>query len=83
MDKLFKSIKKNLLIIFSVACLILFNQERVFAVYDVVSAKTIKNENDDELATSFMEFLEDVAPQYRENVLKASEYIENKLETEE
>ena len=40
----------------------------------------IKNENNDELATSFMEFLEDVAPQYRENVLKASEYIEKKLE---
>ena len=35
----------------------------------------IKNKNNDELATSFMEFLEDVAPQYRENVLKASEYI--------
>ena len=45
--------------------------------------KAIKNKNDDELATSFMEFLEDVAPQYRENVLKASEYIENKLETKE
>ncbi len=43
----------------------------------------IKNENNDELATSFMEFLEDVAPQYRENVLKASEYIEKKLETKE
>lgn len=43
----------------------------------------IKNENNDELATSFMEFLEDVAPQYRENVLKASEFIEKKLETEE
>lgn len=40
----------------------------------------IKNENNDELATSFMEFLEEVAPQYRENVLKASEYIEKKLE---
>ena len=39
----------------------------------------IKNENSDELATSFMEFLEDVAPQYRENVLKASEYIEKKI----
>lgn len=38
----------------------------------------IKNENNDELATSFMEFLEDVAPQYRENVLKASEFIEKK-----
>lgn len=43
---------------------------------------TIKNENNDELATSFMEFLEDVAPQYRENVLKASDYIEVKLKTE-
>ncbi|WP_296796486.1 ATPase [uncultured Methanobrevibacter sp.] len=40
----------------------------------------IKNENNDELASSFMEFLEDVAPQYRENVLKASEFIEEKLE---
>lgn len=40
----------------------------------------IENENSDELASSFMEFLEDVAPQYRENVLKASEYIEKKLE---
>ena len=40
----------------------------------------IKNENNDELASSFMEFLEGVAPQYRENVLKASDYIEMKLE---
>ena len=40
----------------------------------------IKNRNNDEIASSFMEFLEDVAPQYRENVLKASEYIEKKLE---
>ena len=39
----------------------------------------IENENNNELASSFMEFLEDVAPQYRENVLKASEYIESKL----
>lgn len=40
----------------------------------------IKNVNNDEIASSFMEFLEDVAPQYRENVLKASDYIEKKLE---
>ena len=39
----------------------------------------IINENNDELASSFMEFLKGVAPQYRENVLKASEYIETKL----
>lgn len=42
--------------------------------------QAIKNENNNVLATSFMEFLEDVAPQYRENVLKASDYIEKKLE---
>lgn len=39
----------------------------------------IENEGIDDLASSFMEFLEDVAPQYRENVLKASDYIEKKL----
>ena len=43
----------------------------------------LESENKDELANSFSEFLEDVAPQYRENVVKAAEYIENKLETEE
>lgn len=43
----------------------------------------IENENKNELAISFSEFLEDVAPQYKENVLKAAEFIENKLETEE
>lgn len=39
----------------------------------------MENENSNELASSFMEFLEDVAPQYRENVLKAADYIEEKL----
>lgn len=39
----------------------------------------IENENTNELASSFMEFLEEVAPQYRQNVLKASDYIEEKL----
>ena len=42
----------------------------------------LENENKDELANSFSEFLEDVAPQYRENVVKAAEFIDNKLETE-
>ena len=42
--------------------------------------KIVESKNNDELATSFMEFLEDVAPQYRENVLKAYEYIEKELE---
>ncbi len=36
-------------------------------------------ENKNELANSFSEFLKDVAPQYRENVLKASEFIDKKL----
>ena len=39
----------------------------------------IENKNNDPLASSFMEFLEDVAPQYRENVLKASDFIEKKI----
>lgn len=42
----------------------------------------IENKNKDELANSFSEFLEDVAPQYRDNVVKAAEFIETKLETE-
>ena len=42
----------------------------------------IKKENTNEIANSFSEFLDDVAPQYRENVIKASEYIEKKLEIE-
>lgn len=36
--------------------------------------------NKNELANSFSEFLEDVAPQYKENVLKASEFISEKLD---
>lgn len=40
----------------------------------------VENKNKNELATSFSEFLDDVAPQYKENVVKASEFIEKKLE---
>lgn len=43
---------------------------------------TIESENTDELAISFSQFLEDVAPQYKENVISASEYIGEKLEAE-
>ena len=43
---------------------------------------TIKNENTDELAISFSRFLDGVAPQYKENVVSASEFIAKKLETE-
>ena len=41
--------------------------------------KLIENKNKNELSTSFSEFLEDVAPQYKENVVKAAEFIEKKL----
>ncbi|WP_303247950.1 ATPase [uncultured Methanobrevibacter sp.] len=34
------------------------------------------------LASDFMEFLDSVAPQYKDNVLKASDFIEEKLEAE-
>lgn len=34
------------------------------------------------LASDFMEFLDNVAPQYKDNVLKASDFIEKKLEAE-
>ena len=40
---------------------------------------TLESENKNELANSFSEFLEDVAPQYRENVVKAAEFIDAKL----
>ena len=43
----------------------------------------IKKENGNELANSFSEFLEDVAPQLRENVVSASEFIDEKLSKEE
>ena len=42
----------------------------------------IKKENGNELANSFSEFLEDVAPQFRENVVSASEFIDEKLSKE-
>ena len=44
-----------------------------------------KNEKDEyvQLANSFMEFLADVAPHFRDNVLRASDYIEENLKVEE
>ena len=45
----------------------------------------VKNEKDEyvQLANSFMEFLADVAPQFRDNVLRASDYIEENLKVKE
>lgn len=42
----------------------------------------MEKENKNELANSFSEFLEDVAPQYKDNVVSAAEFVNNKLETE-
>ena len=39
----------------------------------------IECKNNDALANSFSEFLEDVTPQFRENVVSASEFIDSKL----
>ena len=36
-------------------------------------------ENNDDLANSFSEFLNDVAPQFKENVVSASDFIDMKL----
>jgi hypothetical protein len=42
----------------------------------------IECENKNELANSFSEFLEDVAPQYKDNVVKAAEFIDEKLNSQ-
>ena len=41
----------------------------------------LESQNKNELAKNFSKFLEDVAPQYRENVVKAAEFVNGKLET--
>ena len=40
---------------------------------------TLESANDDELAIAFSEFLEDVAPQFRENVVSAAHFVEERL----
>lgn len=42
----------------------------------------IEKENVNELANSFSEFLEEVAPQYRDNVVSAAEFIDEKLNSQ-
>ena len=41
--------------------------------------KLVESGNKNKLANSFSEFLDDVAPQYKENVVKASEFIQSKI----
>lgn len=50
-------------------------------VEDFLEVK-IENEKEDKLASDFMKFLEEVSPDYMENVLRASEFIETQLEIE-
>ena len=42
----------------------------------------IECENKDELAHSFSEFLDDVAPQYKDNVVSASVFVSEKLNSQ-
>ena len=44
--------------------------------------KLIESENRDELAISFSAFLDDVAPQYKDNVVSASEFISEKMKSQ-
>ena len=44
--------------------------------------KLIERENRNELANSFSEFLDEVAPQYKDNVVSASEFINEKLSSQ-
>ena len=37
--------------------------------------KTIEKQNQDEIANNFSEFLENTTPQYKDNVLKAAQYV--------
>lgn len=41
----------------------------------------IENKKEDKLASDFMDFLKTVSPQYMDNVLRASEFIEYQLKT--
>ena len=41
----------------------------------------IEKENKNELANSFSEFLDDVAPQYRDNVVSAAEFVKDKIKS--
>lgn len=41
----------------------------------------IEKENKNELANSFSEFLEDVAPQYKDNVVSAADFIDSKIKS--
>lgn len=59
--------------------LINVSKEWINSFFEADNQEKIK-ESPKNLASDFMEFLDDVAPQYKDNVLKASEYIEDKLE---
>ena len=52
--------------------------EWINSFLEMDNQELLESKNKNELALSFSEFLEDVAPQYKENVLNAAEYIKTK-----
>lgn len=56
--------------------------DKINTFLEMDNQNLIECENKDELANSFSDFLDDVAPQFRENVVSASQFIKEKLETE-
>ncbi len=53
--------------------------EWINSFLEMDNQKLVESENKNELANSFSQFLDDVAPQYKENVVKASEFIQTKI----
>lgn len=53
--------------------------EWINSFLEMDNQKLVESENKNELANSFSQFLDDVAPQYKENVVKASEFIQSKI----
>lgn len=52
--------------------------EWINSFLEMDNRELLESKNKNELALSFSEFLEDVAPQYKENVLNAAEYVKTK-----
>lgn len=52
--------------------------EWINSFLEMDNQELLESKNKNELALSFSEFLEDVAPQYKENVLNAAEYVKTK-----
>ena len=53
-------------------------KEWILSFCDIENITFTSKDKNNPLATDFMDFLEDVAPQYRENVIKACDYLKDK-----